>query len=335
MNRPARLGAAAMMSLLVLALLATIIVSLDLGSTRMSWSQVAATLIGRGYWIDNLVIFQMRMPRIVMSILVGAGLSVSGVVLQGLTRNDLASPGTVGVSGGSGLGMTFLLVMYPTITATMPMLLPVGAVVGALLTTTLVFALSYRPGILLPSRLLLVGIAIGYGAHAAMLLFSLRMSYVTYSYVVSWLAGTLGSADWKSIQLLLPCCLVLVPAAWSRSRILDTFSLGDQMAASLGVAVERERLLLLGIATVLTSACVAIGGHMAFLGLIAPHLARRLVGHKHLLLFPAAAICGAILLLLADSLGRHLFAPSEVPAGVLVGILGGVYFVYLLARSNN
>ncbi len=187
----------------------------------------------------------------------------------------------------------------------------------------------------MPSRLLLVGIAIGYGAHAAMLLFSLRMSYVTCNYVVSWMAGSLGSADWKSIQFLLPCCALLVPAAWSRSRVLDTFSLGDRMAASLGVAVERERLFLLGIATVLTSACVALGGHMAFLGLVAPHVARRLVGSNHTLLFPAAALCGAILLLLADSLGRHLFAPTEIPAGVLVGILGGIYFVYLLARANN
>ncbi len=130
MKRLARLNSVARLTLLVLLLFAAVIVSLDLGSTRMSWSQLAATFIGRGYWIDNLVVFQIRMPRIVMSILIGAGLSVSGVVLQGLTRNDLASPGTVGVSGGSGLGMAFLLVMYPTIAATMPMLLPLGAIVA-------------------------------------------------------------------------------------------------------------------------------------------------------------------------------------------------------------
>jgi iron complex transport system permease protein len=335
MKKSARFHELAVLSLLITVLVISIVVSLDLGSTRMTWSQVAATLIGRGYWVDNLVLFQLRMPRIVMSTLVGAGLSVAGVVLQGLTRNDLASPGTVGVSGGAGLGMTFLLVMYPTVTATMPMLVPVGAVVGGLLITALVFVLAYRHGIILPARLLLVGIAIGYGAHAAMLLFSLRMSFVTYSYVVSWLAGTLSAADWKSVELLLPCCAVLLPIAWSRARVLDTFALGDYAAASLGVAIHRERLFLLVLATLITSACVAIGGHVAFLGLVAPHIARRLIGYRHALLFPAAALCGAILLLIADTLGRHLFAPIEVPAGIIVGILGGIYFVYLLTKSST
>ena len=241
----------------------------------------------------------------------------------------------MGVNAGSGLGMMFLLVMYPTAATTQPWLLPVGAVVGAAAITTLVFALAYRQGSVLPSRLLLVGIAVGFGAHAAMLLFSLRMSFVMYNYVVTWMSGTLAAGDWKSIQLLLPCCLLLIPAAFIRARVLNVFSLGDGVAASLGVTVERQRLLLLGMATLLTSACVAIGGHIGFLGLVSPHLARRLVGQNHSVLFPAAALCGAILLLAADSLGRHLFAPVEIPAGVLVGILGGIYFLYLLATTRG
>ncbi len=149
------------------------------------------------------------------------------------------------------------------------------------------------------------------------------------------MAGTLAASDWKSIWLLLPCCAVLIPAAWSRGRVLDTFSLGDQIASSLGVAVQRERFILMSMATVLTGVCVALGGHIAFLGLVAPHLARRLVGTSHFRLFPIAALCGAILLLVADSLGRYLLAPIEMPAGVLVGILGGVYFLYLLATTQG
>ena len=170
---------------------------------------------------------------------------------------------------------------------------------------------------MLPSRLLLVGIAIGFGAEAAMLLLSLRMSFVTYSYVASWMAGTLAAADWKSIRLLLPCCAVLIPIACSRARVLNVFALGDNVAASLGVSVQRERMFLLTVATVLTSACVAIGGHIAFLGLVAPHLARRVIGQNHILLFPTAARCGAILLVAGDSLGRHLFAPSKYPPAYL------------------
>lgn len=334
MIRVHRLSNTSTLLSLVLLLFVTALISLALGSTQMSWSQVAATLVGQGYSIDNLVIFDLRLPRIVMSVLIGAGLAVSGVVLQGITRNDLASPSTVGVNGGAGLGMMFLLVMVPTAATTMPMLLQLGAVFGALVITALVFALSYRQGIMLPSRLLLVGIAIGFGAEAAMLLLSLRMSFVTYSYVASWMAGTLA-ADWKSIRVLLPCCVVLIPIACSRARVLNVFALGDNVAASLGVAVQRERMLLLTVATILTSACVAIGGHIAFLGLLAPHLARRLVGQNHVILFPTAALCGAILLMAGDSLGRHLFAPVEIPAGVLVGILGGIYFLYLLATTRG
>ena len=322
--------------LILMALLVAItIISIDLGATRMSLTRVMSTLIGQGSWVDHLVIFDFRLPRILLAILIGMGMATSGVLLQGLTRNDLASPSTVGVNAGSGLGMMFLLVGYPTVATTLPWLLPVGAVAGAVGTTILVFFLAYRRGSVLPSRLLLVGIAIGFGAHAAMLLLSMRMSFTMYNFVVAWMSGTLSSANWKDVHILAPCCLVLAPLAFSRARVLNTFSLGDGVAANLGVAVEHQRLVLLGIATMLTSACVAIGGHIGFLGLAAPHLARRLVGNHHGVLFPVAALCGAILLLLADSLGRHILSPVEIPAGVLVGILGGVYFLYLLVTTKG
>ncbi len=335
MSRTRRPRPAAVLLLLILVLLAAAILSLDLGSTRLSPRQILATLAGQGETRHGLVILQLRLPRLVLSVLIGVGLAVSGVILQGITRNDLASPDTVGVNAGAGLGMMFLLVMYPTAAAQFPLLLPLGAVVGAMAMTALVFALAYRQGSVLPSRLLLVGIAVGFGAQAAMLLFSLRMSFSMYNYVVTWMSGTLAAGDWTSILLLLPCSLLLVPLAASRTRVLNVLSLGDYLAAGLGVSVDRQRLLLLGVATMLTATCVAIGGHIGFLGLVSPHLARRLVGTNHGLLFPAAALCGATLLLVADSLGRHLLAPAEIPAGVLVGILGGIYFLYLLATTKG
>ena len=161
-----------------------------------------------------------------LSILIGAGVAISGVILQGITRNDLASPDTVGVNAGSGLGMMFLLVMYPTAATQLPWLLPRGGRRGAMATTALVFALAYRQGTVLPSRLLLVGIAVGFGAQAAMLLLSLRMSFTMYNYVLTWMSGTLAAGDWASILLLLPCSLVLVPLAVSRARVLDVLVAG-------------------------------------------------------------------------------------------------------------
>jgi iron complex transport system permease protein len=321
--------------LLALVLVVVAAVSLGLGSTRLSCSQIVAALAGQGEWSENLLILHLRLPRLVLSVLIGASLAVSGVILQGISRNDLASPDTVGVNAGSGLGMMCFLVWCPTAMATWPLLLPLVAMLGALATTALVFALAYQRGSVLPSRLLLVGIALGFGGQAAMLLFAMRMSFSMYSSVLAWMSGTLAASDWRSILFLLPWPAVLIPLALARARVLDILALGDEVAASLGVAVQRQRLLLVIGATVLTSVCVAIGGHIGFLGLAAPHLARRLVGPRHGVLIPAAALCGATLLLAADSLARHLLAPAEIPAGVVVGILGGSYFLYLLATTKG
>ena len=309
--------------------------SLNLGLTQLSLAQVFNSLLGRGDWLENLIVLEMRLPRLVIGTLIGAGLSTAGVLLQGLSRNELASPSTVGVNAGSGLGIMIALVLTPLAAVLHAWVLPVASVGGALVITVFVFALAYRRGSVLPSRLLLVGIAVSFGASAAMLLLSLRMDFVTYNRIVSWMSGSLSAGDWKSIRFLLPSCLILLPIAFSRARALNVFALGDGVAHSLGVQVERERLIALTLATMITSVCAAIAGQIGFLGLAAPHLARRMVGQDHRVLFPAAALCGATLLIVADSLGRRLFAPVDIPAGILVGVLGGMYFLYLLARSKG
>ena len=320
---------------LSVVLVGVAIVNLGLGSARLSGTHIVAALLGRGDWLGNLLIFQLRLPRLVLAMLIGASMAVSGVILQGITRNDLASPDTVGVNAGSGLGIMLFLVFCPTATVRGSLVMPLVAIAGSLLMTALVFSLAYRRGSVLPSRLLLVGIALGFGAQAAMLLLSMRMSFTMYNSMLTWMSGTLAAGDWRSIGFLTPWPLVLIPLSLSRARILDTFSLGDGVAMSLGVSVERQRLQWAALATALTSVCVAIGGHIGFLGLAAPHLARRLVGPRHTVLIPAAALSGAVLLAAADGLARHLLAPVEIPAGVLVGILGGSYFLYLLATTKG
>ena len=328
-----RLRPSTVLVLLTLALVAAATANLMLGSSRLSFGQVLAILAGHGDWSQNLLVLHVRLPRLVLSILIGASVAVSGVVLQGISRNDLASPDTVGVNAGSGLGMMFFLVLFPTAAAQWPLALPLVAMVGALGTTALVFTLAYRQGSVLPSRLLLVGIALGFGGQAVMLLFSMRMSYVMYNYVLTWMSGTLSGADWRSILFLLPWPVLLLPWLLSRAKVLDVLALGDGVAIGLGVAVHRQRLALTAVAAVLTSVCVAIGGHIGFLGLAAPHLARRLIGNRHAPLIPAAALSGAILLLVADGLARYVLASVEIPAGVLVGIVGGVYFLFLLVTT--
>jgi len=332
-RRPVR--PATILLLLALLLPAAILLCLFLGSAHFSWLQILSTLVGQGSVEENFVIIEMRLPRVVMCILIGIGISLSGAVMQAISRNDLASPDTVGVNAGSGLGMMLLLVVFPNAVARSPLLMPWGAIAGAAVIASAVYCLAYRRGAVLPTRLLLVGIAVGFAAEAAMFLFALRMSFSTYSYALTWMSGTLAGSDWKSILFLLPWIVIFVPLTLSRARVLDVLTLGDNLATGLGVAVQRQRLLLMIFATMLTGACVAIGGHIGFLGLAAPHFARRLVGYDHRILLPASALCGAILLLVADGLGRQVVAPAEMPAGVLVGIVGGCYFLFLLVTTKG
>jgi iron complex transport system permease protein len=214
-------------------------------------------------------------------------------------------------------------------------LAPLASLLGALAIAAVVFSLAYRHGSILPARLLLVGIAVGYAVQAAMLLLSLRMNYVTYSYVLTWLSGTLSSADWASAAMLAPALAIVGSMALSKTHVLNVMALGDEAAAALGVAVHRQRLTMIGLAAVLTSLGAAVAGQIGFIGLVAPHLARRLAGDDYRVVLPLSAIAGAALLLLGDALGRQLVQDVEIPAGVFVGILGGCYFLYLLATTKN
>lgn len=323
------------LGLLALLVLATCMIYLNLGSTDLGLQRVVLALFGQGEWTDNLIVLEMRLPRLVLSFILGVSLSISGTLLQGLSRNELASPSTVGVNAGAGLGIMIALVAVPVFSLKQPWLMPVAAVAGSLLMTMLVFALAYRHGGVLPSRLLLVGIALSYGASAAMLLLSLRMDFVTHNRVISWMSGSLASGDWKTLFWLAPSCLILSAIGYGFSTSLNAISLGDESASSLGVQVDRLRLMALTLATILTSSGAAVAGQISFLGLVAPHVARRLVGPDHRVLIPASAMSGALLLIWADGLGRHWFSPNEMPAGDLVGAFGSLYFLFLLVRTKG
>lgn len=320
----------------LLALLAvTFLVSLTQGAAGVSWSRLPYLLLGNGDAGEELILFQIRMPRAVVAILVGAGLAVAGTLLQGLSRNDLASPATVGVEAGSGLGLMLLIVALPLAAARHPALAPLASILGALAIAALVFSLAYRDGSILPARLLLVGIAVGYAVQAAMLLLSLRMNYVTYSYALNWLSGSLSAADWTAVWMLAIPLGLVGAVAYGKTQVLNVMAIGDEAAAALGVAVHRERLTMIALAAVITSLCAAVAGQIGFLGLVAPHLARKLLGDDYRVVLPVSAICGATLLLLGDAIGRQLFPAVEIPAGVFVGVLGGGYFLYLLATAKN
>jgi iron complex transport system permease protein len=316
-------------------IIAVFVISMNIGYIRLTPLEVAKTLFGYGTARQELILFEFRLPRIVLSVLVGAGLAVSGCILQGISRNALADPGILGINAGAGLAVMLFVSFYPKTTSAPVFLLPVVALVGAALAALLIYVLSYKrhEGVI-PVRLVLTGIAVAAGISAAMIVLTLRLDPDKYQFVATWLAGTVWGTNWKFVLALLPWILVLIPYVFSKSRAMDVLNLGDQTATGLGAPVERSRLTLLAAAVGLAGASVAVSGAIGFVGLIGPHLARRLVGPKHDMLLPASALVGGLLVITADTIGRWILQPSEVPTGIVVAVIGAPYFLYLLARSK-
>lgn len=182
--------------------------------------------------------------------------------------------------------------------------------------------------------MVLVGIAVAAGINAAMIVLQLRLRPENFQMLQIWLVGSIWGTSWKYVLALLPWLIVLLPYVFLKSRALNVLNLGDQTATGLGTPLERSRLGLLAAAVGLTGACVAVGGGISFVGLIAPHLARRLVGPKHEYLLPASALAGGLLVILGDTLGRWVLQPAEIPTGIVVAIIGAPYFLYLLTKSR-
>ncbi len=319
--------------LLLLALAA--LTSLNLGSFAIGPAELLATLLGNGTPKQELALYAIRLPRLVMAVLVGVGLALSGTVLQGVSRNALADPGILGLNAGAGVVIVALLYLKQQAAIAIPgALWPAAAFVGAMAAAIAIYLLARRQGQVDPGRMLLSGIAVNAGLSAAMLVLSMRLDRRLYDSASVWLAGSLSGAKWADVLAILPWLAVLVPLLVGLVRVLDILGVGDDTATGLGVRVEARRLLLLAIAVAFAGAAVALAGAIGFVGLIGPHMARLVVGPRHHLLLPAAALIGATLMVVADLIGRNLLAPVEVPVGVVVAVIGAPYFLYLLVRSN-
>ena len=209
---------------------------------------------------------------------------------------------------------------------------PIFAIAGGLCTTGLLYLFAKRSGKLLPIYFLLGGIGLASLFSSFMLIMAANMDNSSYQLVARWLAGNIWGTSWHQVLALLPYMLILVPFLLTKTNILDILLLGENTAISLGIAVERELRLLLIASVALTSACVAVSGGIGFVGLVAPHIARRLIGGRHHALMPASMLLGALLLLLADTLGRSAFQPREIPVGIVISVLSAPYFLFLLRR---
>lgn len=316
------------LSLLTLAIL---VVNVGVGEYPIAPFDVVKTVLGKGNSDYDFIVNTLRLPRALAASLVGMGMALSGAILQGLTRNDLASPGVIGLNAGANLAAVIVLVLLPSL----PIFwLPFAAFGGALIATVLAYLLAWKRGSS-SMRLVLVGIGIASLAHA------ISTGIITFGpiYVVSqamvWMSGSVYGRSWEHVHPLLAWMALFIPLTFGLARHLNALHLGDDIARGLGSRVEWQRGALLLCSVALAGASVAVAGPIGFVGLMAPHIARRLSGASHEGLLPTAALVGAALVVGADLMGRVIFAPYEIPCGLITSALGAPYFIYLLYRTRK
>ncbi|CEO25715.1 FecCD family ABC transporter permease [Paraclostridium sordellii] len=320
--------------ILVILIITTFLVSLNTGSLAIAPSDVIKTLIGQGSKSQEIAIFKLRLPRIVIGILVGTALAIAGTILQGVTKNDLADSGILGINSGAALFVVvYIFIMngnvYDGISNMTIFTMPLVALIGAIFGAFLIYILAWKNGIN-SSRLLLIGIGINVAFTSILTIFQLKFTTQEFNRVMAWTSGSIWGASWKYVLAILPFILIFVILTIYKSRYLDALNLGDEVATGLGVEVEKERRKLIIYAVILAGVATSVAGSIAFLGLIAPHIARKLVGPKHKNLIPTAALVGSLILLVGDTIARNIIAPMELPVGIVVSIIGVPYFIYLM-----
>jgi len=319
-----------LLPLLLLLLVVAAIVSMGTGAVFISPREIAEALLGTGTKNHAFIIGQYRLPRVALGMLAGAGLAVSGVILQGMIRNPLASPDVIGITKGAGLAAAIVIFLCPK---SPPVLLPLAAFCGAAAVAFVLYLYTRRRSVQ-PSTLALVGIALGVVCQAGIQYLMVK-NPGDVNAALLWMAGSLWGRGWEHMWAVLPWLSVFLPLTLLASRRLDVLSLGDDIAEGLGERVDRLRVLLLIASVALAGACVAAVGSIGFVGMLSPHIARKLVGGQHAILTPVAACIGALLIVIADSIGRGLLPPMEVPVGIVTAIIGAPYFLYLLARERK
>lgn len=322
---------AAVLLALIALNLAVLFLHIVLGDFPIPAAEALKSLAGSGNAKYELVVNRFRFPRALVAFLAGAGLALAGVILQGITRNPLASPGVLGLNSGAALFAVSCIVLFPAFPVA---LLPFAAFIGALLAALLSYFLAWKRG-LSPVRLVLVGVGIAASA-GAFVSFLLTFSDLAQAKrAVIWMAGSVYGRSWAHFWPMLPWLLMLLPLSLLMARRLDVLQLGDELAAGLGAPLERTRGILLLIAVSAAGVSVAMAGTIGFVGLMAPHMSRFLVGPRSLRLIPAAMLLGGLLVALADLLGRTLAPPLEIPCGILIALIGGPYMIYLLFKKRN
>ncbi|UAS74584.2 iron chelate uptake ABC transporter family permease subunit [Staphylococcus pseudintermedius] len=310
-------------SLIIGLLIVGAILSLSAGAV---WISPIAVI--KEVWSgDNFILSEFRVPRMLLGILVGAALAISGAVIQGVIRNPLASPDVIGITKGASLAAVIVIIVFPTAPL---FVLPVASFIGALVISLILSLLISWQGIK-GSQLALIGMAIGAVA-MALVQYLLIRNPMEANIALVWLTGSLFGRSMDHVLTILPWLIVAIPVIFLYARKLDILHLGEEVATALGTHVQRTKMILLFTSVMLASATISVVGGLSFLGLIAPHIARSLVGHQHRHIVAMSGLVGALLMVIADGLARIIAPPIDIPVGVLIAIIGAPYFLYVLRK---
>ena len=318
--------------LLLLALFAVLaafamLLSAAKGSVEIPTAEILNALGGAHGTVHEQILWNIRLPRTIVAALVGINLSLSGAILQAILRNPLADPHIIGISSGAGLAGIFIMLLVPGAA----WLVTPAAFGGAMGAAVLIYILAWKDGIR-PTRIILAGVAVsaflGAGISAMMILYSDRVHSA-----LMWMVGGLSARSWPHVEMLLPYTVCAGLLALFSAQRLNILQLGDDMARGVGLAVERTRIFLTAVAALLAPSAVSVVGLLGFVGLIVPHAARLLIGSDYRFLLPAASLLGIAVLTLSDTAARLMFAPLELPVGIIMAVLGAPFFLYLLRRQ--
>lgn len=326
--KKAKITKSILLIILVITVILTFFISVSLGAYKLSLAGVFKAIFQDTEGLSRNIIWKIRVPRTLVAATVGICLSLSGAILQGVMRNSLASPNIIGVSSGAGLAATIALVLLPQY----EYLLTPMAFVGAFLATLLIYTLAWKDGIN-PLRMVLCGIAISSFMSAVIntiLIFYPDRVHNTLGFNI----GSLSAKTWIHFNMLWPYALFGSIVTMLMARKLNILMLGEEIANSLGIQVERNRMILIMLASLLAASSVSIVGMLGFVGLIVPHIARLIIGSDYKYLFPASALLGASLMMICDTFARVIVEPLEIPVGIIMSLLGAPFFLFLLRRGK-
>ena len=328
----------AVLIILIVLLSISFVVTLCWGTYKVSARDVINTFLGNGTRAQNTAILDIRLPRILVGVFVAIALSTAGAILQTITKNDLADTGIIGINAGAAV-VAVLFITYQTGSYYSELgefsifVLPFMAILGAGITAFVIYMMSSRNGIR-PKRLLLIGIGLNAGLNAFITFITFRGGVGDYNRILVWTSGSLWGSGWNYAKVVIPIVSIMFILILLNHKKLDVLNLSDELAISLGLNLEKERKKLLSYVVILAGTATAFAGNIGFLGLISPHMARKLVGPYHKNFLVVSAMISVIIVILADAVSRNLFSPIEIPVGITVSIFGVPYFIYLMMKEK-